>query len=248
MSRLVVSPNLPKNKVNKILIGKSNTQEIAELKELGIETLCIEGHNQIDSEIRSHADILCFNTGKGELLVSPFVNYSATISDEFRIKLIRKTVESPYPNDVLLNCALFGDKLICNTKYASDEIISFAEINNFTIIHTNQGYSKCSLCIVNENAVITEDNGLYSLLKKYQLDVLKIEPGQVYLSKHHSGFIGGASGLLSDSILYFSGDVYRHKNYHDIKTFLDNYSIDIYCNKSRLLRDFGGIIQLTEEN
>ncbi len=248
MSKLVSSPNLPENKVRKLIIGSRNTEEIAELKELGIDTVCIEGSNQLDSEIRSHADILCFNTGKGELLVSAELSEFNLTSDNFRVTAIRKSVKSPYPEDVLLNCAFIGDKIICNKKYVSDEIIAFAETNKLTVIHTNQGYSKCSLCVINKNAVITDDSGLYSLLKNYQIDVLKIESGQVYLSNKHSGFIGGASGLLSNKLIYFSGDICSHKNYEDIKCFLDNYSINIYCNKSRQLRDFGGIIQLTEEN
>ncbi|MBE6795126.1 MAG: hypothetical protein E7533_00920 [Ruminococcaceae bacterium] len=248
MSKLVSSPNLPENKVKKLIIGKCNTKEIAELNELSIDTVCIEGGNSLDSEIRSHADVLCFNTGKGELFVSPELNELNLTSDRFKVTQIKNSVRSPYPEDVPLNCAFIGDKIICNTKYVSDEIVSFAEKNKLTIIHTNQGYSKCSLCVVNKNAVITEDAGLYRLLKFYQFDVLKIESGQVYLSKNHSGFIGGASGLLSNKLIYFSGNIYSHKNYNNIKCFLDNYSINIYCNKSRQLRDFGGIIQLTEEN
>lgn len=247
MSKLVSFPNLPENKVKKLIIGRRNTEEIAELNQLNISTVCIEGGNNLDSEIRSHADILCFNTGKGELLVSPELNEFNVSFGDFKVTAINKSVKSPYPEDVLLNCAFIGDKIICNTKYVSDEIMQFAEINKLTVIHTNQGYSKCSLCVVNKNAVITEDTGLYNLLKKCQLDVLKIEPGQVYLSEKHSGFIGGASGLISNKLIYFSGNVSGHKNYNDIKYFLDNHSIDIYCNKSRKLREFGGIIQLIEE-
>ena len=40
----------------------------------------------------------------------------------------------------------------------NSHIIDFIFRHNYQTIHTNQGYSRCNLCIVNENAVITEDN------------------------------------------------------------------------------------------
>ena len=58
-------------------------------------------------------------------------------------------------------------------------------------INVSQGYSKCSLCIVNENSVITEDDGIAEVLKRHNMDVLKISAGDVLLSGLDYGFLGG---------------------------------------------------------
>ena len=126
-------------------------------------------------------------------------------------------------------------------------VISFANSNNIEIIHAKQGYSKCSLCIVSDNAVITEDNGLAHLLKNYQFDVLLITSGDIYLSDAHCGFLGGASCKVSQDKMYFSGDLSSHKDFESIVNFLDFYNVKPIYNKSRKLTDFGGIIPLTEK-
>ena len=37
--------------------------------------------------------------------------------------------------------------------------------NGYRIQNVNQGYTKCTTCIVSKNAVITEDNGLATIYK-----------------------------------------------------------------------------------
>ena len=135
--------------------------------------------------------------------------------------------------------------LQANTLYV--EIIDFANSNNIEIINTKQGYSKCNLCIVNENTVITEDKGLACLLKNCQYNVLLISSGDVYLSDAHCGFLGGASCKVSPDKMYFSGDLSKHRDYESIINFLKLYNVKPIYNKSRKLTDFGGIIQLTEK-
>ena len=48
------------------------------------------------------------------------------------------------------------------------------------------------------------------MLKNYQIDVLKIQPGYVALSEKHYGFIGGASARIADDTVYFSGNIAEH--------------------------------------
>ncbi len=237
-------PILPEKKISKCLIGAEYIDEIKDLNELGIECITIPSSDMLSEEIKSHADIQCFNCANKVIIVNE------QIAGELEEKLKDytlvpcKNIKSPYPYDVKLNVALIGDKLICNKDFAADEIKAFCNENNITIIHTKQGYSKCSLCVVTENAVITEDDGLAYLLKNCQFDVLKIQAGFVHLSDKHYGFIGGASGKVSENQLYFSGDLSRHPNYKEIRSFLNKYNIKPIFNKNRQLNDFGGFIPL----
>ncbi len=248
MINLIKTPCLPKGTVKDCLIGSKYIDEINELNELGIECLTLNPNPLLEEEINSHADILAFNFGNGQVLV----NNSSIGEEELKNigiePVIYNKICSPYPKDIPLNVAFTGKHIICNSTYTAKEIIDFANSNNIEIINTKQGYSKCNLCIVNENAVITEDKGLACLLKNYQFDVLLISSGDICLSDSHYGFLGGASCKVSPDKMYFSGDLSKHRDYESIINFLKLYNVKAIYNKSRRLTDFGGIIQLTEKN
>ncbi len=228
----------------KLIIGSKYADEINELKELGCEIITFNGSDKLDDEINQHADINVFNCNNGDLIVNSDVK--GEIEPFLRdFSLVPcKGIESPYPNDVKLNCALIDKYLLCNTRYVADEVKVICEQNNIRLLHTNQGYSKCSVCVLNDNAVITESSTIASLLKNYQIDVLQISEGYVALSDIHHGFIGGASGMINESTVYFSGDVSAHPDYDSIIKFLNKYNIKPVFNKSRKLSDFGGFVKL----
>lgn len=228
----------------KLIIGSKYTEEINELKALGYETVTFEPSTDLDDEIASHADINAFNCN-GEYII-----LNESIADQIgevggdSSHVMCSGIKSPYPDDIKLNGAIIGNKLLCNEKHIADEIIHYAQKRNLEIIHTNQGYSKCSVCVVADNAVITEDDGIAYLLKNYQIKVLKITKGYVYLSDKHCGFIGGASGKLSNTEIYFSGDISSHPDYERIIDFLNNYNVKPVFNRNRRLNDFGGFIKI----
>lgn len=248
MIRLIKTPSLPEATVKHCLIGSKYIDEIKELNNLGVECLLLKTNQLLEDEINNHADILAFNFGNGQVLLN---NGSIGENDLGNLHITpiiyKNKICSPYPGDIPLNVAFTGKHIICNQLYTAKEIVDFAKCNDFEIINTSQGYSKCNLCIINENAVITEDRGLASLLKKYQYDVLLISCGDIYLSDIHYGFLGGASCMVSADTIYFSGDLSQHRDYDRIISFLNHYNIKPVYNKLRRLTDFGGIIQLTED-
>jgi hypothetical protein len=103
------------------------------------------------------------------------------------------------------------------------------------------------ICIVNENAIITEDNGIIRLLKNSQIDVLKIEGGFIRLSDGHTGFLGGASGKIGKDKLFFNGNLKEHPSYNAIINFLDLHNVKPIYNESYKLTDIGSIIPITEK-
>ncbi len=230
--------------IKRCLIGEKYTDEIKELNDLGIETVTLSQNINLDSEINCHADILSFNLGNKTLIAdSSLIGELENVLGDYKI-IPCINIKSPYPNDVNLNAALLGNKLICNTKYISSYIVAYAENNGINILHSNQGYTKCNLCVLNDNAVITEDTGLSSLLKNSQIDVLLIKPGYVSLSAKHYGFIGGAGCMISETEIYFSGNISAHPDYNKIIDFLNKYSIKPIFNINRPLTDFGGFVAL----
>ena len=248
MKKHIKVPCLPENQVKNCLIGENYSDEINELTELGIECITLKKNYQLEDEISYHADMNAFNFGNGQILLN-----SGSIGESELKKIglepiyCSSQISSPYPKDIPLNVAFTGKHIICNSANTAKEIIDFASSNNIEIINTKQGYSKCNLCIVSEDAVITEDKGLAYLLKNYQFNVLLISSGDIYLSEKHYGFLGGASCKLSHDKMYFSGNLSSHRDYESIVEFLDMYNVKTIFNKSRKLTDFGGIIQLTEK-
>lgn len=241
---MMLYPNLPEKRVTHCLIGEKHKEEIAELSELGITPITLKGNPFLQEEIRFHADILAFNPGDGTIFVSDNAIGEPEL-EKYGYQAIKiHDIKSPYPLDVALNAALIKDKLFCKKKAVNTQILDFCNKKSIEVVNTNQGYAKCNICIVSDKAAITEDASLFSLLNNYQIDVLKLEPGFIGLSDEHYGFIGGASAKLSDTELYFSGDLSSHPQYGLITDFLNKHNITAIFNKNRPLRDFGGIIQL----
>ena len=226
-----------------IIIGSKYVDEISELRDMGYDVITFEASDALHSEISYHADINVFRINNA-IFINDDIKLSVGESISPFKTLYIKGIHSPYPDDIKLNCAIIGDKLLCNTKHVAKEILEYAQNNLIEVIHTNQGYSKCSVCVVNDKAVITSDEGITSLLKNYQIDVLKISEGNIRLSDNHYGFIGGASGRLSYNELYFSGDISSHPDYEMIIDFLNKYSVKPVFNKNRPLTDFGGFITI----
>ncbi len=245
--KLIEYPNLPKNKVKHCFIGEKYFEEIKELEELGLRCIILSENTDLDSEISRHADINCLNCGTGKILLSCHLKGDrAPVVDGICFDKSYELIKSPYPGDVRFNVSFIKNKLICNKKHISSNITDLAERNNIQIIDVKQGYARCSICIVNENAIITDDSKIACLLKKYQIDVLEISKGAIRLSEKHYGFIGGASGKISENEIYFSGNLSMHPDYKSIIDFLSLHNVQALFNKNRPLRDFGGFIPLTE--
>lgn len=116
------------------------------------------------------------------------------------------------------------------------------------MIHVKQGYAKCSVCIVDENAIITSDRGIAKVAKNTGFEVMVIEPGFIQLRGLNYGFIGGATGLLDKDALGFAGDLTAHKNGLIIKDFLWTKGKTCIGLGELSLSDVGSIIPLKEYN
>ena len=156
---------------------------------------------------------------------------------------ISKNIEKDYPNNVMLNCVVLNGKLICNTKTIADEVLQMAIKDNLKIINVNQGYTKCSTCIVNENAIITSDKSIYKSCRN-EMDVLLIRQGYIKLSGTDYGFIGGSSFKYNRNTLVFSGNIKLHPDYESIKSFAQNHNVELLSLTENTMIDIGSIIPI----
>ncbi len=147
------------------------------------------------------------------------------------------TPSDTYPSDIAYNAARLGNYVISNTRYIEPVILEYYKRHGFKIIDTRQGYAKCSLCIVSGAAAITEDASIFrSLSELPDINVLQIKPGSVELSGYDHGFIGGASGLIGSTLVFF-GSVSG-----EIRAFLNSLNIEYFQASYGKLKDYGSIL------
>ena len=243
-----VTPNLPKGKVGRIIAGQAVLPYIDELNRLGVDTVLSDTNEKIGSSLKYHADLTVNYLGNSRLLLD---NSQKELAGKLKslgytADFISESVKEGYPADCLLNAALTEKTAICNKRIIACELKTYLKNSNFKIINTNQGYSKCSVCVVAENAFITDDESIYKALCECKIDVFLIEKGSIALNGFNYGFIGGCCGKLSKDILAFCGDIKKHGDYGNIKAFAKNYNVNLISLSNNELEDVGGLIPIYE--
>ena len=80
-------------------------------------------------------------------------------------------------------------------------MLEFAENEGLNVINVNQGYSGCSVCVINDSAIITDDESIFTAAQNFLNDVLLIQKGSIRLNGYNYGFIGGCCGKISKNKL-----------------------------------------------
>lgn len=244
MNKLFENPYLPDRKVENIFISN----EISDKIKLSLIQYGIKYHTTINCElfnisVSSHPDMLLCKIKNTIYIEKNNVPVIKGIESDFSgIRIIEYDFgekQIGYPDEAALNGLYINNKLICNKKSFKPE----QETHN--TIYVKQGYTKCSLCVVDENSFITEDKGIYNELSKNDYDILYIEPGGVKLNGYDHGFIGGASGKIEKNILAFTGDITKHKEYKKIYEFTKSKGIECISLSDEPLYDYGSIIAIS---
>lgn len=246
--KFVKTSFIPKDKILLALIDKRITKDMkSKLNYLNINiiesTPCIDTYDAISC----HPDITLLKINDNNIIVAPNVYdyYSEKLSPiGFNIIKGDSLIQNKYPNNIGYNVAIFGKYAIHNFKYTDKRVLEFLDENNFIKINVKQGYCKCSICIVDENSIITSDEGIYKESIKHDIDCLLIEKGHIDLFDLNYGFIGGCSGLISKDDLIFFGDISKHPNYNEIKEFVKSKNKNIISLSEEKLIDLGSLIPL----
>jgi hypothetical protein len=203
-------------------------------------------NEKFDTPISAHPDVFMTNIC-GKWFLDESVHNMFTFLGDFQIESRGQASEEKYkyPKDVYLNCVQVGKYLICNQKHTCNNVIEFAKLNNVQIIDVKQGYAKCSICVVADDAVITEDTGIAkALCERTNIDVLVIEKGHVELQGYEYGFFGGCCGLIEKNLLAFNGSIEKHPQFDKIKAFCDKHGVEIMSLSNDNLYDIGTIIRI----
>lgn len=254
MERIIKTPCLPERNVASVLIS-SDYPDISDvlLNKFNINTIQVQRNNLLSDDIASHPDCVFVqlnnNTAVSDRTVyTNIVNYLTIGENVFKFSLVNCSgnICSPYPEDVRLNVRVISDMILCNTKYVDKTIKDFADKYNYRLIHCNQGYVACSTVLLNNNALITDDESIYCSAQKNAIDSILINKGSVKLKGRDYGFIGGTYGMIGKNLLAFTGNLDTHSDAELIKSFLKKHSVDYIELNDGPLIDIGGIIPFSE--
>ena len=227
-----------------LIVAKDAPEEAKEsLKKSGFGIIESAPLKNVNPALKYHPDMQIVKTDDCYICAPECYEYYKPYFESLNIKLLNgdKTPGEKYPDDVCYNVAVVGDFAVHNFKY-TDKI--FLENSGLKHIDVKQGYSKCSLCVVSDNAVITSDEGIAKTLLNYSIDVLTVSCGNVTLDPFEYGFIGGASGLIGKNKLAFCGSLEAHPDYIKIKNFCTKHGVKTVDLVQGHLVDIGTIIRL----
>ena len=245
----IEKPNFPLKNVTVAAVSSEAEDVISALQSAKIAVVPVEPYKELPEGIASHADLQILHLGGNSVLTASCSKKSLDTLEllGFDIKTTENPLEFSYPNDCLINAQIIGKNIIANPDIIDKKLLEFAEENNYNIIAVKQGYSKCSVLSVCEDAVITADPGIAKILEQKEIEVLKIKEGGIYLKGYDTGFIGGCGGMVESKILGTAGSLKSINDYENIKDFLRNRNIYAENLGGRTLRDIGGILPLCEE-
>ena len=247
MSRYISCPNLPENKITKIICGTEDKKILDFFKKNNIEVLPVNHNDYIDPAIALHADISALHLGGNKIIVDK--TQTGLIKElckyGMQVYTTQNEIAGEYPSDIALNFAISGSSVIGNFKYADENLSD--KLTDKRRINVRQGYCKCSVLIINESAIITDDESIHKKVSECGIDSLLISKGDILLPGHSYGFIGGASFKLSRDTIVFCGDIKKHKDYTSIISFAEKYGCHVISTDDDVLRDIGGIVSLCED-
>lgn len=245
MSSCIVNPNLPRGKVTALICGGLNKVVSDFFCDRGIKILLTEENRRVDPAVSRHCDLFSLYLGNGKMIVDRHQEKMAEKlkDDGFEVIKTFKAVEGSYPGDCIINHTVIGKYIIGNSKIFDRALKD--QCTDFYVIHTNQGYCKCSVLVIDERSVITDDESIALNCLKNGFDCLLISKGDILLEGHEYGFIGGASGKISSDEVVFFGDIAKHRDYSRIQKFIQERGMKI-ISFDFPLSDFGGIIPIKE--
>ncbi len=245
----IKNPNFPTGNITVAAVSSEAKDVISALESAKIAVVPVEPNINLPEGISSHADLQIVHLGENTVLTASCSNNCTEMlaAIGFNVEKAENELENSYPKDCLINAEIIGKNIIANPDIIDKKLLEFAEENNYNVIAVNQGYAKCSVLAVSDDAVITADPGIAKILQNKDIEVLKIKEGEIYLKGYDTGFIGGCGGMVEEKILGTSGDLKSINDYENIKDFLRNRNIYAENLGGKTLCDIGGILPLCEE-
>ena len=232
-----------------VIDNKMRKVEKEYLNSLGYRVINVQTNKNVYDEISSHVDIFACKI-KDKIVVEPSV-YSYLKEEKYDLENVicgKNKASSKYPLDVLYNVCSIGDNVIHNFKYTDEKILEIIQNEKLNMININQGYSNCSIAVIDEKSVIVTDKKIAEKLIENDIDVLLLEENlDIKLLKNDGkyskmkGFIGGCIARIDNKIVIF-GDISKIDKEKKIRNFIQSRNLELVSFKGLDVIDYGGVL------
>ena len=211
-------------------------------KEKEIDCIFVESVENIYDEISSHVDIFSCKV-KNQIICAKNIKLT-----DYSFKFLEgSNIENN--NFVKYNFCITKKFVIGNFKYIDEVLKRTIEENELEKINVKQGYAKCNILALTDNAYITSDNGIKNVLEKYGFDVLYLPDEDIKLLDKNGkfsnmrGFIGGATCIIDNEVILF-GDVKFLKQGKAFEKFIEKYGYTLKYFENEEIVDYGSAIYI----
>lgn len=239
---------LPDGEVSLVMVDYRISPAIeANLKKRGIACIKTVRCPDLYDAVDGHPDMLMFHLGGNRIILAP------NIYEEMAPKLEKKGfavtkgatwLVRNYPGNIAYNVLRIGNIAFHNVKNTDAEIIKALEKENVRMLNVKQGYTKCSVCILDHRTIITSDRKISEIAEKYGIESFLTRPGGIELKGLNYGFLGGASGLLSKNRIAFSGKLESLEDGCKLIEFIKKKGFEIVYLSDEKPVDYGSILPL----
>lgn len=207
-----------------ILVSKEAEPRLIEYLKTLDEVKPVGPIANVGKGIACHPDVLYCRLGGGE-------KAEVFKGDETKLGEI-------YPADCRYNAVVVGKYIIHKQGVTDEDLLKAASRE---LIDVPQGYTKCNVVVVDDEHIITSDEGIAKAVSG-RLDCLLISPGQIRLPGFKYGFIGGCSGRVDNQII-FNGNLSEHSDSGKIIEFINKRGLEVKYFTDWSLMDIGSIIK-----
>lgn len=224
-----------------VLISPTDSKLVNELNEFGITEIKTEPLSDIYDNEKYHADMQCLKINDVFFIPEECKSLAKTLFSKNKSVKLCRNLQREYPQNVSLNALYVDNKLLCKESALDENVRLYCDENDIKIINVNQGYAKCSALVLGDKAIITADPSIYKAAINNDIPVMKISVGNILLDDADYGFIGGASGVVGDTVFFF-GDITKHPDCNEITEFIKTYGFHYKCLTEDMLHDVGGFV------
>lgn len=242
------NPYLPDRPVKLCVVDRRiSSAKLSALKAKKIDYIFGWQHNNVLHGIDTHPDMTLCHLGGKYLVAEPqsYDYYQKSLAPlGFCIMKGKTALRREYPYDIAYNAVILKHTIFGNLNYTDPTILAYAKKAGYNLVNTAQGYTKCGVYPVTENALITQDRGLEKIFLAQGFEVLCLEESEVALTGFSNGFIGGAGGKIDRFTAAFFGDIKKQKEFEKIEMFLKRHAVTPQRLSQEELRDHGSLLPL----
>ena len=176
MQRFIEKPGLPERGVKTVVMSDIYPALTQAIAMRGLNILNIKKDDSLPNPIAHHADLQLLHLGGENFIVSSkcsaLKNDILNINENAQVHLLNSNLGNHYPEDIALNFLIAHNFCIGRTDYASQLLLDALDKMNIYPIQCNQGYARCSVALINEEAAITADILINRILLKLGYDAV----------------------------------------------------------------------------